>query len=172
MEHPKKSNHRIPSLRKFFIFSSSLEAVTEKKRISAGEYFGLRSENLGLFDADSPVPPRESLRPNFGHEIHSPTRARGVPLVEMSQRLSDGSLDKVPTKDTGLDRPSLNSLDFTFDSSVVSNRKVRFGRVVQVETKLEFSEIAYKLTVLEESTYFFSSYLYSCLLYTSPSPRD
>ncbi|XP_034237837.1 uncharacterized protein LOC117643194 isoform X2 [Thrips palmi] len=78
--------------------SSSIMEDVGKRRMSAGEYFKLHTEQLG--DA-------HDQRPNFGHSITSPPKRRPhPPLINMNN--SQGSVDEVPTRDAGLSR-TLNS---------------------------------------------------------------
>lgn len=78
--------------------SSSIMEDAGKRRMSAGEYFKLHTEQLGdTYDQ----------RPNFGHSITSPPKRRPhPPLINMNT--SQGSVDEVPTRDAGLSR-TLNS---------------------------------------------------------------
>lgn len=80
--------------------SSSIMEDFGKRRLSAGEYFKLHTEQLGGMSEDE--------RPNFGHSIRSPPKRRPhPPLVNINSSIGS-YIDDVPTRDSGLNK-SFNS---------------------------------------------------------------
>ncbi|KAK3907114.1 Centrosomal protein of 192 kDa [Frankliniella fusca] len=92
--------------------SSSIMEDVGKRRLSAGEYFKLHSEQIGGAD-----------RPNFGNLIKSPPKRRPHPPLISLNTSQASYVDDIPTRDSGLNKTLSTSLADSMDflSSVTSD---------------------------------------------------